>query len=58
MVVAQDEQHSEATEGPGADEEATGGDGPTGGGGGDACIQALAAHPSLGPHTCIRSQRR
>ena len=58
MVVAQGEQHSEATEGPGADEEATGGDGPTGGGGGDACIQALAAHPSLGPHTCIRSQRR
>jgi hypothetical protein len=45
MVVAQGEQLSEATEGPGADEEATDG---------DACIQALAAHPSLGPHTCLR----
>ena len=52
MVVAQGEQHSEATEGPGADEEATDG------GGGDACIQALAAHHSLGPRTCIRIQRR
>ena len=52
MVVAQGEQHWEATESPGADEEATDG------GGGDACIQALAVHPGLGPHTCIRIQRR